>query len=629
MVNPSPPSPYSWEFLSRWFLFTGAGSLLGFALSRQAEFDWVVGLAGGVVIGSTLAILITFWRQPQLAAPNLPEINARLLQAVLVLTIVGGFMYLAAGLVFRVSFNDFFPWDGLGVVVLSGAAEVLRRRGATMWATSLLTALIFIPVAFNAQHYGMSSPANAVYLLGILITGLVLGSNGFFGALAAISTLTILFALGEQTGRWEPLYPVGTPAQSVGLVIFWLSVYAAGAWLSWLFARTLEKALNAAKSQTATLTRTVNALATDSSTEAFLRHALAAIAEQLGTPAASVFLHNAQTDLIALRLGSLNGQVREPKEVRDLPPPIRAAESEIWQTLTRTHAPFVIEDVANDPRLKNRALLLAQNIQSVLYLPLLLNETVVGFFTVNRMGRRGFARDEIDLAQALMQQVTLAMQMARLAEQTQHAAIVAERNRMAREMHDTLAQGFTGIVVQLEAAEDVLNANPAEAARHLARARTLARESLGEARRSVYALRPQLLEHRPLTAALRDSTLALTEGTPLAVTFHLPETLPALSPEAEADLLRVAQEAVTNVLKHASARTLTLSVHTTETALTLEITDDGQGFYTNGVKPSATGGLGLIGLRERAARHNGTLEIVSEVGRGTVVRCIIPVLHIS
>lgn len=621
----TPPSPYSWQFISRWLLATSLGGVLGVALSRQLGADWVVGLAGGVVLGSTLTILITYLRQPQLAAPSLPEINARLLQAVLALTILGGVAYLIVGLLFRVPFNKFFPWDAVGMVLLSGAAEVVRRRGATMWAASLLIAIIFIPTAFNAQYYGMSSPANALYLLGILICGLVLGSNGFFGSLAAIATLTALFAIGEQTGRWETVYPAGTPAQSVGVVLFWWAVYAAGAWLSWLFARTLENALNAAKSQTATLTRTVNALATDSSTQAFLRHALAAIAEQLGTPAASVFLHDAQTDLLALRLGSLNGQVLEPKEVRDLPPPIRAAESEIWQTLTRTRAPFVIEDVANDPRLKNRALLLAQNIRSVLYVPLLLNETVVGFFTVNRMERRGFARDEIDLAQALMQQVTLAMQMARLAEQTQHAAIVAERNRMAREMHDTLAQGFTGIVVQLEAAEDVLSANPAEAARHLARARTLARESLGEARRSVYALRPQLLEHRPLAAALRDSTLALTEGTPLAVTFNLPETLAALSSEVETDLLRVAQEAVTNVLKHAEARTLTLSVHTTETVLTLEVTDDGRGFEANGVKPSATGGLGLIGLRERATRHNGTLEIVSEVGRGTSVRCIIPV----
>lgn len=618
------PSPYSWKFISRWLLFTGAGGLLGVALSQQVAMDWIMGLSGGVVIGSTLSIFITFWRQPQIVAPSLPPINARLLQAVLALTALGGVLYLMAGLVFRVPFNNFFPWDAVGIVILCGVAEVLRRRGWAMWAASILMAILFVPPAFNAQFYGMSSPANTVYLLGILISGLVLGSNGFFGALAAIATLTALFAVGEQTGRWTPLYPVGTPAQSVGLVLFWWGLYAADAWLSWLFARTLENALNAARSQTATLTRTVNALATDSSTDAFLRHALAAIAEQLGTPTASVFLHDAETDLIALRLASLNDQVVEPKDVRDAPPPSRAAESEVWQTLARTRAPLVIEDIANDPRLKNRALLLAQNIRSVLYVPLLLNESVVGFFTVNRTERRGFARDEIDLTQALVQQVTLAMQMARLAEQTQQAAIVAERNRMAREMHDTLAQGFTGIVVQLEAAEDVLNASPAEAARHLARARTLARESLGEARRSVYALRPQLLEHRPLATALRDSTRALTEGTPLAVTFNLPETRPTISPEAEADLLRIAQESVTNVLKHANARTLKLSAYTAEITLTLEIADDGCGFDANHVKPTATGGLGLLGLRERAARHNGTLEILSEVGQGTTVRCMIP-----
>jgi signal transduction histidine kinase len=198
---------------------------------------------------------------------------------------------------------------------------------------------------------------------------------------------------------------------------------------------------------------------------------------------------------------------------------------------------------------------------------------------------------------------------------------------MAREMHDTLAQGFTGIVIQLEAAEDVLSANPAEAAHHLARARTLARESLGEARRLVYALRPQLLEHRPLAAALRDSTRALTDGTPLAVTLHIPETLPTLPPEAEADALRCVQEAITNVLKHANARTLTLTAQAAENALALTVADDGRGFDVNGVRPSAKGGLGLLGLRERVARHNGTVEITSEAGRGTTVRCMIPVIR--
>jgi signal transduction histidine kinase len=230
----------------------------------------------------------------------------------------------------------------------------------------------------------------------------------------------------------------------------------------------------------------------------------------------------------------------------------------------------------------------------------------------------------LELAQALAQQVTLAMQLARLAEQDQQAALLAERNRLARDIHDTLAQGFTGIVIQLEAAEDVLGQDEAQVSAHLDRARALARASLAEARRSVYALRPQSLEHTPLPHALRASLEALTAQTPLRLDWALPEHWPAVAPALEEDLLRMAQEAVTNVLKHARARQVEVRLSARDGQLVLEVRDDGDGFVPPAGPGSAQGGFGLLGLRERAERHGGTLVIESTVGEGTVVRCEVP-----
>ncbi len=623
MTAPSNSSPYSWRFLAWWVGVTGAFGLAGALVDLALSGGFLVGLALGIVLGSLLAIAVQMRRSRAPAAPPLPDLNARLLGWVIVSTALGALLYLAAGWA-GVPMNFLFPWDGLGLLALCSAAALLLRRGQSFWASSCLLGGFFLPIAFNAQFYGMASPVNALYLLGVLVTGLVLGSNGFFGGLAAISTLTALFAIGEALGEWDPLYPPITLAQAPGVVLFWWAVYGAGAWLSWLFARTLERAVHTARGQTVALAHTLNALTPASSLDVVLKQTLAAIAEQLGAAYAVLWLHDAARGTISLRLAHVNGEVVTPERLPDAPPPTHAQDLPLWRELARDRRPIVIQDVANDPRLKFRALSLTQGIQTILHVPLLLGEAAVGFFTVNSLEPRRYSVEELEFAQALAQQVTLTMQLARLAEQNQQTAVLAERNRMAREIHDTLAQGFTGIVVQLEAADDVLRAEPAQASQHLARARALARESLAEARRSVYALRPQSLEHKPLPIALRDSVTALTADAPLHVEVHVPGDWPALPPELESDLLRLGQEAVTNVLRHAEAGRLRLALRAGPGQIALEVQDDGRGFDPagNGARP---GGLGLVGMRERAARHGGALTLTSALGEGTLVQCVIPI----
>lgn len=616
-------TPYSWKFIVAWSAGTALGGAAGVALSRWVNSDWVVGLALGVVAGGLAAVGWRFWRERPPMTSSLPGVNARLLRWALALTALGATLYLLAGWA-GVPFNLLFPWDGVGLLALCGLAEILLRRGRSFWAASCLMSGIFLPVAFNAQFYGMNSPVNALYLLGILISGLVLGSNGFFGSLMAISILTALFTLSEQTGRWTPVYPVGTPAQGLGLVLFWWSVYAAGAWLSWLSARSLERALQVSRGQTLALAHTLNALTPETSLDRILQQALSAIAAQLDAPSVSLFLHDGQQGEVRLHLAYLDGRVMSAADLGDDAPRSLPADLAVWNELLSTRRPLVVEDVANDPRLKQRARLLAQGLQTILIVPLLLGAEVLGHFSVNCLTRRRFSVDEIELAQALAQQVTLAMQLTRLAEQNQKAALLEERNRMAREIHDTLAQGFTGIVIQLEAAEDALGEPGGDVNRHLTRARDLARESLAEARRSVYALRPQPLERKPLPSALRDSITALTTDAPLSVEWQWPEQWPALPPGLEADLLRLGQEAVINALRHAGATRLRVALRARPDAVEMEVSDNGRGFDPQRLRPGAPGGFGLVGMRERAAQHGGELIVTSAPAGGTTVRCRIP-----
>ncbi|MGH3397758.1 MAG: sensor histidine kinase [Streptosporangiaceae bacterium] len=226
-----------------------------------------------------------------------------------------------------------------------------------------------------------------------------------------------------------------------------------------------------------------------------------------------------------------------------------------------------------------------------------------------------------------------------LLTQAREAGILDERQRMAREIHDTLAQGLTGIITQLQAAEQARE-EPAEWERHFAAAAGLARESLTEARRSVDALRPEPLEAARLSDALADVAERWTalHGIPVQVTTT--GTARPVRPEAEFVLLRTAQEALANVARHARASTVALTLSYLEQAVALDVRDDGRGFVPAGVGTAAVsvgvaggplpvgprpeGGFGLVAMRERIEGVSGTLEIESEPGAGTVISACVP-----
>jgi PAS domain S-box-containing protein len=211
------------------------------------------------------------------------------------------------------------------------------------------------------------------------------------------------------------------------------------------------------------------------------------------------------------------------------------------------------------------------------------------------------------------------------AEARESKVVLEERTRMAREIHDTLAQGFTGIIIQLEVAEAALAAQPEAARLHVLKARTLARESLAEARRSVWALRPMALESDDLGSALLHLVHKLSDEAATPIEFTLRGVLPPLGPDTEHHLLRIGQEALTNALRHAHAPEIRVTLTCARGSLELSVEDDGEGFEVDSPVPG--NGLGLRGMQERAEALGGKLTITSAPGQGTQARVVIPVSY--
>ena len=204
------------------------------------------------------------------------------------------------------------------------------------------------------------------------------------------------------------------------------------------------------------------------------------------------------------------------------------------------------------------------------------------------------------------------------------ALVLEERARLAREIHDTLAQGFVGISSQLDAVAMCLTDEASPARKYLDMARKMARHSLTEARRSVMDLRSSVLEGQDLASALESGARVWTAGSGVEATVHA-EGPPGELPQAmEQHLLRIAQEAVTNVLKHAGAKKIAIHLRFSERKLRLKIEDNGRGFEEQDVFSSLGGHFGLIGMRERAERLGGELRLESRPGVGTEVEVTVP-----
>lgn len=220
---------------------------------------------------------------------------------------------------------------------------------------------------------------------------------------------------------------------------------------------------------------------------------------------------------------------------------------------------------------------------------------------------------------ALIQELENARaELARLSHDT---GVAAERERISREIHDTLAQGFTSIGMLLEAADATLDRDPAKAREQLNLARTAARENLAESRSLIAALSPPTLREQGLVGALTRLTERLdAEMTGVATQLNVEGEERPLSPATEVVLLRAAQEALTNVRKHSAAHAVAVTLDFDGQDTTLTVCDDGRGFAAD----HTDGGFGLHGMRTRVADIDGSLSISSTPGVGTTVRVSVP-----
>jgi signal transduction histidine kinase len=196
--------------------------------------------------------------------------------------------------------------------------------------------------------------------------------------------------------------------------------------------------------------------------------------------------------------------------------------------------------------------------------------------------------------------------------------ISRERNRLARELHDTLAHTLSAVAVELEAVDSLWEVDPAQSRTLLQRSLSATRTGLTETRRALQALRSSPLEDLGLALAIRQEAQTVAERANLALDLHIQEPVDNLPPDVEQCVYRVAQEALANIAHHAQAQRVQVQLLREGGSLTLTVSDDGRGFNPNTV--DAERHLGIQGMRERAEMVGGTLEIESEPGQGTTVR---------
>jgi PAS domain S-box-containing protein len=380
-----------------------------------------------------------------------------------------------------------------------------------------------------------------------------------------------------------------------------------------------------ARSHVEVMMRSLDVLATESAPEKFIGEMLRTIGQHLRALRVLLFLRNPHDGTVRMHL-----VIEDDRQVAvhsDHPfanDPSAWKNRPLFQEVLFTKSPVVVDDIDGDARLEPefREYLKRRRCQRFMAVPMFVSGELRGFIGIHHSEKGSYRADEIELAQALAHHVMMATHGQELVEQQREAAILKERTRMARDIHDTLAQGFTGVIIQMEAAEEaLLEQDPEHAVGHVRRARELARDSLGEARRSVHALRPQALEKAAFADALQAIVKNTAAGTALQTKFQIVGKPHDLSPAVEENLLHIGQEALTNALKHAHATKFNARISFDPDAVYLELDDNGDGFDVDGING---GGIGLIGMKERADQIGATVNIVSEPGKGTKITAVSP-----
>jgi PAS domain S-box-containing protein len=279
---------------------------------------------------------------------------------------------------------------------------------------------------------------------------------------------------------------------------------------------------------------------------------------------------------------------------------------------------------ANYPDERIKEALEVEGVQQVINVPLLAKGQIVGAFNLGTRHERPITPEEISLLASVGRQVAVAVENARLYDQAEQSAAIAERHRLSRELHDSVTQSLYSMTMYAEASARLLDTGDiALAAEHLRELRDTAQEALRDMRLLIFELRPPVLAKVGLAAALqaRLDSVELRSGIQTELRMDGEHDSSRLPQAAEEELYHIAQEALNNILKHANAQHVWVHLRFSEAETLLSIQDDGIGFLPTAV---GTGGLGLGSLKERAENIGANLEVESTPGAGTRIQVSVP-----
>jgi predicted ATPase/signal transduction histidine kinase len=390
-----------------------------------------------------------------------------------------------------------------------------------------------------------------------------------------------------------------------------------------LFAQ--QRATELAKANEA-LRGCLDALASVPELDDFLGQVMAAITRQLGAVSSLLRVRNFEQNTLPVELVFQNDRVMTPDE---------AKFPETWRTLSlvKQRAATFLDQPSTvvrilDPRSPLpealRFYLLGLGVKTLLIIPLTLGGQANGQLSFRFTEERDFDPEEFEIARALAIQASLAIHLTQLAKTASQSAVLEERNQLAAEIHDALAQSFTGISMQLGVAGEQLAAKQGDPLCQVQRANEIAKFGLAEARRSILSLRFSAMEESGLTATLQRLVEHSNVAGRLRCDFrsdNLPEE--NLSPKIKHELLRFAQEAISNAVRHARPTVVTVTLSREPPNLILKIKDNGSGISRASLEKSD--GFGLHNMRTRASQIGGKLDIHTVAGHGTSIVLTVPI----
>jgi signal transduction histidine kinase len=285
--------------------------------------------------------------------------------------------------------------------------------------------------------------------------------------------------------------------------------------------------------------------------------------------------------------------------------------------------PHLTDDITQDPRFRGWWPRAHPLMRSFLGVPIVTRGEVLGavYLTEKEDGSMFSSADQ-KLIELLAAHAAIAIENARLYQRSRELSIIEERNRLARELHDSVTQRLFGVKLAAESAATLLERDPSKAAIELARVSELARGAMEELRAVVFELRPGSLEREGLATVLRKHVEVLRRVSGVKIELGVCD-VPRLAPGPATQVLRIAQEALGNALRHSAAKRITVKLGGDDERLFLKVVDDGCGFDPSG--PEVRGQrLGLTSMEERATELGGRLSVTSKLGEGTTVALELP-----